>query len=252
LRVPGNVVSMPGKKALEKLLYAYLYFRQADNGVCWPHQRTIAADLGCSLPTAQKALRDFEKDHILQAKHAHGGLKQGNQYRVTNKLLLVAKVSPRSESRTKKCITKDKISKELKRTGFANQIFSDCLSKAGAQDESRRLLIQYGVNSKVADSLVNDNHHPFASVKNAVQNAIAREYWLSRTDPFRASQFKLAGYVVACLNTARDEAHTVEPSKRSQAIKRIVEEKKLWTPKSEEYYRREKRRQLVALRVLTG
>lgn len=141
LQVPSNLLRILGRKPTEKLLYAYLLFRQGENGVCWPHQRTIAADLGCSLPTIQKVLHDFEQEHILQVKHAHGGLKQGNQYRVTNKLLLIANVSPRSESRTKKCVTKDKISKELKRTGFANQNSPDCLSEADAQDEDRRLLI---------------------------------------------------------------------------------------------------------------
>jgi len=104
----------------------------------------------------------------------------------------------------------------------------------------------------VADALVYDNHHPLASVKNAVQNAIAQKNWLSKTDSFRASQFKLAGYVVASLNTAQEEVHTVEPSKRSQFIKRIAGDRKRWRPKSEEDCHREKQRQLAALRALAG
>ncbi|MHC4744991.1 MAG: helix-turn-helix domain-containing protein, partial [Planctomycetota bacterium] len=214
LRVPAELLAMSGRKAIEKLLYAYLTYREADNGVAWPHQRTIAADLGCSLPTIQAALQRFEAEHVIQVRHAHGGLKQGNRYRTTNKLSIGAILSPRAESGTKKRDTKHNTSEELKGTNSKQKdILPGLLSWAAAKDGAVQALVCSGVSRKVASALVYNDLHSLENVRNAIANAHSLRWWLTKTDRFRAERFKIPGYIVRTLNRARSEAHEVRQSK---------------------------------------
>lgn len=245
LRLTSDLIALQSKTAMEKLLYAYLLYREGKNGVCWPHQRTIAADLGVTLPTIQTHLQAFEENHLLQVRHAHGGLKQGNRYRTT-KLLLGTLLSPKSQSRTKKCPPKHNTSKELKETIIAQRFFGRALSAANAQDQAYRLLIRHGVHQTVATNLVYNQEIPPGSITNAVKNALARRAWLKRTDPFRAEQFKIPGYIISSLNKSHREGHTVKLSNRSECIERLRQPYK--TLPVDEFEQR-RRRQIRELRV---
>jgi len=97
------------------------------------------------------------------------------------------------------------------------------LSSADAGAESRQLLIQEGVHPKVAASIVDEQKHPPASIEAAVKNAHSRRVWLAITDPLRSELFKIPGYIVQTLNSARNESHTVPLSKRTQAIAQLAQ-----------------------------
>ena len=99
------------------------------------------------------------------------------------------------------------------------------LSEAAAEGEGRQLLILEGVHPKVADSLTRAQKHPEGSIRNAIANAKSRRGWLAFTDPFRAKLFNVAGYIVASVNIARREGHSVELSNRSKALQRLSEDK---------------------------
>ena len=157
------------------------------------------------------------------------------------------KLSPRSESRTKKRPPKDNTSKELKITKVLPKVsFGGLSSKADARDEAYRLLLRFGIHTKVADSIVYSQKHPPESIENAIKNALARKAWLKLTDPLRADLFKVPGYVVMALNMARKELHTVGPSGRSVSIEKLRRPREPLSQSEFEKQRRVQVRKLLA------
>lgn len=125
--------------------------------------------------------------------------------------------------RNSQCIGKNSQPIPDKTTDIKNKDkTSPVLSLADAKPEGLRMLTQEGVHPKVATAIVLRQKHPPESIHNAIANAHSRQVWLSVRDQFRAKMFKIAGYIVASLNTARREGHTVKLSKRSRAIKQLA------------------------------
>ncbi len=68
------------------------------------------------------------------------------------------------------------------------------------------LLLRFGVEQKVARRMAFEQHHPLESVENAIKNGLTKKI----TEP--AFVFS-AGYIIAALNQAANEAKLVTPSK---------------------------------------
>lgn len=86
------------------------------------------------------------------------------------------------------------------------------------------LLMRYGVDRKVARSIVCDQHTPLTSIEEVIKNGLAKE------DEARKSleSFKLKpGYIVKALNSARAEGKVVKPTKLS---KKLTEKIKRFNP----------------------
>lgn len=90
------------------------------------------------------------------------------------------------------------------------------LSKADAQDRGYQLLIQQGVDRKVARAIVYDHHTPLQSIEETIKNGLAKQK--------DEKNFTLEpGYIVAALNGARKEGKIVTSTKTSRAFKREIE-----------------------------
>ena len=57
---------------MAKVVYAALNERTGKNGTCWPAQATLAADLGCSLSTVGRAIKELVEAGYLVVKHSFG------------------------------------------------------------------------------------------------------------------------------------------------------------------------------------
>lgn len=199
-----------------KLIFSYIKYRTGDNSEAWPHQKTIAADLGLSRATVSRILADLEKTHAIQVRHAHGGRKQGNRYRTTCKFFKVPLCGARPESGASKRYPKSNTSKELK---GKDKVFSQKQGlsfEMSAADRAYWSLIRERVADKVAASIVFEQRHPPESIQAAIDNAKTREP-LARA---RGRQFNRPAYIVGSLNAARHEAHNIRlsPLAREQRL----------------------------------
>jgi len=199
-----------------KILFSYLNYRMGENGETWPHQKRIASDLGMSKATVCRTVADLEKSHALRVQHAHGGKKQGNRYQTTLKLFKGAKCGTRLESGASKRTPNNNTSKEVKRKSPKN--FSQRALSTPA-DLAYRRLTWVGVHPKVAHSIVYELRHPPESVEAAIENAKTREVSVRANH----KAFSRPGYIVASLNKARRECHTVNLSPAArQEHKRVM------------------------------
>lgn len=191
-----------------KLLYSYLRFRMGENTAAWPHQKTIAEDLGCSRSTVVRLIDTLEKAGMLDVKHAHGGKKQGNRYRAVRDFSCVKLCSARLESGAPKAYTDNNTLKELKKTG---EVFPVQSGLSESQKRAFWCLQRYGVAPKVAESIIYRQHHAPETVFAAIENAITLE-------PIRHARrlaFNIPAYIVGTLNRARSEGHGVRRSQIS-------------------------------------
>lgn len=212
LRIPATVLGA-GMSAAEALLYSYLVFRTGQNEQCWPHQATVAKDLGLSRPTVSKLCQQLEAAGHLQVKHANGGLKQGNRYRPTERAFCVAKVDTKRESRVKKHTPIDNTLLDLK-TNDNHKIFC----KKGLSEENRlktAMLTGEGIHPDVAKSLA--EQHALDSIQAACENSWTRAE-LARK---QGRLFRRRAYIVGSLNRARREQHGVLPNAETLRVRQL-------------------------------
>lgn len=183
------------------LIYDYLKYRQGGNDKAWPHIKTLCGDLGLSKSTVLRSLSELERGGYIAVDHAHGGLKQGNKYAVTGKAFDVTVCNPKSESGVSKCNTINNTQEELKTEN------TPIPSASQNYQEKILLLRQHGVAWPVAKSLAES--HTVENIRNAILNAVAQCRQRRTNDPRLARNIKIAGYIVATLNKAAQEGHTV-------------------------------------------
>lgn len=193
-----------------KLILAYLKFRQGENKTAWPMQATIAKDLGLSLRKVQLGLATLERDGYIKINHKTSGNTYSNCYSSFNQCR--TELRERTTSLAQNCPTIDNNCKELKTIKPVNS--SNLLSAGAAaenQTEKRSLLISNGVHPSVAKDIAGDKRVSLASVKAAIYNGIARndKSGLWRMRP---------GYIVAAINAANDESKAVKLSKAGKAM----------------------------------
>lgn len=194
-----------GQSESAMLILNYLKFRQGDNGAAWPHVATIAADLGFSKSTVLRSLADLDRGGLIKIRRAHGGLKQGNRYQITPAgFSFVTDCGARSESGVSNRYSNNNTSKELKA--------ENTREPSASQDYHKKIQIlrRYGIAWPVAKSLAGD--HSLDDLQNAILNAVAQCQRRRTNDPRLARHIKIAGYIIATLNTARREGHTVQPN----------------------------------------
>jgi len=246
-RIPANLLAVPGMSATEKLLIASLTFKSNNESEqAWPHQATLAAELGCSRSTVLRSLEKLENEHRIQVRHRGGGRARGNFYRVNGDFNCLNLQHGEAKS-VAKADTKHKNPIDSKnKTGFTESNFGTLSDDR--QDKAYRLLMRHGVHREVAYSLVYEQRHPPGSIVNAVANAITRQASFARIDPFRAEVFKVGGYIVASLNGARRENHTVKKSNRTGK----VQADKKWQPLTEAVFTARRRKMKAALFAAAG
>lgn len=249
LRVRLNVAAMPGMLAIDKLLTALLeYGSNNDDSHAFAYQTKMAAGLGCSRASIIRSLQRLEKRGKVNITHRGGGRKRGNYYVLTTAFFDSVLIHDSRKTVSKRYI-KDNNSKVIKGTAIASRFSLGGLSsKASGQDEAYRLLRRHGVHTDVARSLVYIEGHPTDSIDAAVKNSISRKAWLKTRDPFRAGLFNVPGYIVASLNIARHESHTIKPSNRYLNLCGL--RKKPYKPLNSIEF--EKRRQEQLKRLLAG
>jgi len=204
LRIESAALTAPITPAA-KLIFSYLTFRVGANSEAWQHQKTIAADLGISKRTVIRIIASLEKASYIQVGHVHGGRKRSNKYRITGKIFNSLVLSPQSDYRVTKRDSKSNTLKEVKRKS-PEKLFQRPLSTPA--DLAYRRLTWSGVHPKVASSIAYDQAHPPEAIEAAIENAAVREK--SARDQGKA--FARAGYIIASLNKARSECHTVKRS----------------------------------------
>ena len=82
LHIPAHIIQDARLKASDKLVWAYLRFRQGENSGCWPSLQRMADDLHLAKSTTGRAARHLEKLGLIKCSHVHGGNKQANTYRL--------------------------------------------------------------------------------------------------------------------------------------------------------------------------
>lgn len=241
------------------LLYVYLRYRQGDNQKSWPHIKTICADLGMSKSTAIRAINTLEKGGYISVDHAHGGLKQGNRYQLTDKPFVCHFETPNDQSGVSKCNAINNTHKEFKRNSTeitpaarvyqenSRNLAQSCENKGdiwgtsgghtkNSSDEYAEklsLLVKNRVHKRVAASLAAD--HSLDEIKAAVLNAAAQCQVRRTDDPRLARTIKIAGYIVASLNAAKREGQKVKKNSfiRWHEAQRRRAAEKAQQPKSE-------------------
>jgi len=85
------------------------------------------------------------------------------------------------------------------------------------QQEGLELLLRFGVDAKVAHSLILRNHTPVDSICEVIKNGLARQHE-------SGSLWKLEpGYIVAALNAARREGKLIGPTRASKALRKELQ-----------------------------
>jgi len=109
------------------------------------------------------------------------------------------------------------------------------------------LLLRRGVDQKVANSIVYDQHTPLSSIKEVIKNGLAKEIEAKST----GGRFKLeAGYIVKALNQARNECKVVNPTKLcKKLVANLAASKRPYTPLEPKEFDKRRKRQLAALNV---
>lgn len=222
-----------GQSLSRLFILNYLKFRQGEGDHrkdnAFPHIKTIADDLGLSKSTVIGALAELEKDLLIQVKHAHGGLKQGNKYALTQKgraAFGVSFMNPRTESGVQKCNTNNNTSLEFKENN--PEISSERILSGSERSEKRLLLTHEGIAWPVADALA--SQHSRESIENAVLNA----YGQQKLKWENSKSVKIPAYIVGTLNRARREGHAVTMNRYMQQRKADHEAQKQPRPLKEQ------------------
>ena len=80
VRVPLSLLERDAVSDGAKLLYGYLAWRAGDKGYCWPGEERIAKDLGKSVPTVRRRLKELESLALVECTRP--GKRLTNRYRI--------------------------------------------------------------------------------------------------------------------------------------------------------------------------
>ncbi len=223
VRIPSTILHAPITPG-EKIVWGFLNFAEGINGESWHRQTVIGTKTGTPRRSLSRCLQQLEAASYLQVDHVHGGLKQHCVYRVTTKGFSVPFWHTRSESRAPKRPTEDKTFIDVKRKIYIHKPLKILSNQPDR--EAMQLLYRFGVSQKAATRIVYEQHTPLENIKQAVQNAAAKEI----EERARGNPFKMPGYVVRTLEGARNEVKTVKPSKLCRD-KQVIDDRRNQPPK---------------------
>ncbi|MBL7214974.1 MAG: hypothetical protein ISS71_04785 [Phycisphaerae bacterium] len=199
--VQMDIAALPGLPAFDKLVLANLDGLSLAKGYAFAHQEQMSEMFAVHRSTIRRSIKRLENREKMKVDYHGGGRKRGNTYKLTIRFLCAAE---KHETRKKGMqIGAQKINnlKDFKEENPPKSL--------APQDYQKKfnLLRQYGVAWPVAKSLAESHTAP--DIQNAVLNAVARCRQKRTNDPRLARTITIAGYIVATLNTARREGHTV-------------------------------------------
>lgn len=119
------------------------------------------------------------------------------------------------------------IEKTDKTTGFSSEFISSRKRDQERTEQTEReamgLLTARGVNRSVAGDIVVNKKTPLESIRNTIQNGLARQFFSSQ----KGGSWRLhAGYIVAALKKARHEGKLVKPTKANLKMMAMIEASK--------------------------
>lgn len=80
--IPNWMMRDPDIRPHTKLIFGYLLGRQNGDGIAFPSQRTMAHEVGYSVETVKRALRDLERMDLLMKRVVTTSTGRHNQYRL--------------------------------------------------------------------------------------------------------------------------------------------------------------------------
>jgi len=200
-----------------KLAMCSMSYKQAGNDWTWVMQKDLAADLGVSVRTIQRALAGMKERGEVQIRHRGWNRKKGNKYVLTCGAVLGGRVFGGDSHTTKY----PHLYKKWKAKSYFKALRPEFLSGGLSASHSVPLsqtqlvfseLVCCGVHEKVAQPLAFVDKHPFESVVQAINNAqiLRAQKWKRSLDAgLPQPKFNVPGYVVAALNGARREGKIV-------------------------------------------
>jgi len=229
-------------------LYALLRFKVGSNGKTWPRQTELAQSLGVSVPTIRNALKWLRIHRYIQQRSKGGGHHRPNVYRLTTRLdAEVKNHAERPKTWGKKCDPKDKTYKVKtfnRRISSRRSYLKDNRTPA---DKAFSLLKCNGVKPSVAQAIVYEQHHPPASIFQAVANGKAKAHFSNGLWRLRP------GYIVAALNRARSESKAIGTTTLFRKVRFYAErQKNTYTPLSPDEFERRKAMLRDQLKRMTG
>lgn len=149
-----------------------------------------------------------------------GQKRQKDSSKMTNASAGIDKPIPDTLTDTKPIIKSDM-------TGFSVEFLSskkrDDERNRNTESEAMTLLISRGVNHSVTEDIVINKKTPLESIRNTIQNGLARQFWSSQ----KGGAWRLhAGYIVAALKKARRESKIVKPTKAHKDMMAMIEASK--------------------------
>lgn len=266
LRVTDAVLRRAGLSPLAKLVLAMIAFgiQGNEDRHAFARQDTMAAWLGCSRRSIIRAVESLTAAGLIEARRRG---PRSNQYALTpqGEAAIVAKVAQQAG---KRCDTfappykkaENESFKELKETpprSLPSAGLSGCRLTGNTprtkpastpHEQAEERLKRVGVHPKVAAALVHVQHHPPASIEQAIDNALLSQASHRQKGLDRLKPFSVAAYVVGTLNQARREAHLVKPSSILAKAKALHDQRKAWKPMTDSDFEERRRRCIEGLR----
>ncbi|MBA7693270.1 hypothetical protein ES703_101848 [subsurface metagenome] len=250
----------------DKLVLCSMSYRQGDNDYCWAKQKEQAGDLGLSVRTIQRVIAGMKARGEVQIRLRGRNSKRGNKYALTCGAVLGGRVFGASSHTTQSPPLNKKRKAKISFKAFRPKFHLGDLSESDSSDgfgmEAVYLeLVNVRIHEKVARPMAFDQHHPFESVVQAINNAqiLRAQFWeRSVKAGLPRQKFSVPGYVVNALNGARREGKKVGTTKlfrdtamRSRAIKiaKAISAKR--KPLSEAEFEARRRKAIRALGVGT-
>lgn len=138
-------------------------------------------------------------------------------------------------------VTTDKSTDEKTDKSVKNFSSVPLSSPISDEQQSRRLLIGFGVSPSVADNLIFNQATPLSSIEQAIKNGLAKAV-------YTASFVLEASYIVQTLNKARREGKIVKPTKSFHRMDREFTKPQMkQTPLSPEQFERRRQKMKAAL-----
>lgn len=83
IKTPVCLLTDTGLSLTERVMYLYLFWRQGQNGDCYPSRERIAQDVGVSFIAVKRALRGLKRRGLIDVEHpTKQGRGQTNRYTV--------------------------------------------------------------------------------------------------------------------------------------------------------------------------
>ena len=220
-----------------KILYGEITALCSEKGFCWASNSYFAKLYDKKPKTISRWIAQLVKaGHIKSVIDKESGNKRQLYLSPKMSIPMDKNVQQNTTDNTTKNITNNKIDSSEQ----------DLSSEISDHDEQACwLLRRFGVDAKVAESIVFDHCTPLQSIEQTIKNGLAKAVY--------DEHFILeAGYIVQALNQARREGKTVGPTKTYLKLEKESKSKSMnrqWAPKSPADFQKQREQIKAALGV---